>query len=187
MKARGAVDQEAKENIQKVLALPFEEVKQHALELIHDPRRFRNLTDDLSENPEVEKLGPILQDFFSHFESVTETNGDFSVARGAVSMSSLRAGFLKIGTDYADSELVVRPGEDRVFIVTDSEHKLDGLPTIYRSRRHLKTEANCEAKKSRAVGKFMTTKTSNFQAAQQLSTNGQQQVQYQSLKNLIFQ
>ena len=62
---------------------------------------------------------------------MTETNGDFSAARGAVNKSSLRPGFLKIGTDYADSELVVRPGEDRVFIVTDSEHKLDGLPTIY--------------------------------------------------------
>src|SRR4029077_19396460 len=38
-----------------------------------------------------------------------------------------------------------------------------------------------------AVGKNVTYKASNFQKAQQLSTNGPQQVQYQSLKNLIFQ
>jgi len=37
------------------------------------------------------------------------------------------------------------------------------------------------------VGKNVTVKASNFNKAQQLSTNGVQQVQYQSLKNLIFQ
>jgi hypothetical protein len=37
------------------------------------------------------------------------------------------------------------------------------------------------------VGKNVTVKTSNFNKAQQLSTNGRQRIQYQSLKNLEFQ
>jgi hypothetical protein len=85
----------------------------------------------LSGNLAIEKLGPVLRDFFSRFESVEEASGDFSVSRRSVADSALRSGFLKIGSEVVHSEIVVRPGEDRVFIVTDGEHALDGLPTIY--------------------------------------------------------
>ena len=131
LKSRSTADRTAKEDIQRVLALPFEQVKQHALELISDQHRFRSVTDNLSNNPTIEKLGPVFREFFSHFESVEEVNGDFAVSRQSVADSALRPGFLKVGSDFEHSELVVRPGEDRVFIVTDSEHVLDGLPTIY--------------------------------------------------------
>jgi hypothetical protein len=131
LKSRTTADRTAREDIQRVLALPFEQVKQHALELVSDQRRFRSITDNLSHNPAIEKLGPVLRDFFSRFESVEEVNGDFAVGRQSVADSALRPGFLKVGSDFEHSELVVRPGEDRVFIVTDSEHVLDGLPTIY--------------------------------------------------------
>lgn len=131
LKSRSSADRNAREDIQRVVALPFDDVKQHALELIADSRRFNCITGSLSFNSEIERLGPVLQDFFSHFESVKQVNGDFFVSRQAVGNSSLRPGFLRIGSDFADSELVVRPGEDRVFIVTDADHVLDGLPTIY--------------------------------------------------------
>jgi hypothetical protein len=131
LKSSSTEDRKAREEIQKVLALPFEQVKQRALELISDSHRFEVVTEHFSENASIETLGPILQEFFSHFESVKEVNGDFFVGRKAVTRSSLRAGFMKIGSDFASSELVTRPGEDRIFIVTDSEHRLDGLPTIY--------------------------------------------------------
>ncbi len=39
----------------------------------------------------------------------------------------------------------------------------------------------------RTVGKFVTVKASGFNKAQRLSTNGLQQIQYQSLKNNKFQ
>jgi hypothetical protein len=39
----------------------------------------------------------------------------------------------------------------------------------------------------RTVGKFVTVKASNFNKSQQFSTNGLQQVQYQSLRNHRFQ
>ena len=82
------------------------------------------------ENASIETLGPLLRDFFSHFDSVKEINGDFALSPQSVARSSLRPGFIKIGSDFASSELVTRPGEDQVFIVTDSEHVLVGLPTI---------------------------------------------------------
>ncbi len=131
VRSRGAAEIRARERIQRVLALPFEEVKERALHLLADAGRFKCVRGPLSDNPEIERLGPILRDFFSHFERVERVGGDFSVSRQAVGNSSLRPGFLKIGTDFAHSELVGRPGEDRVFIVTDAEHALEGLPTIY--------------------------------------------------------
>ncbi len=131
LKSRSSANREAREDIQRVRALPFDNVKQRALDLIADTRRFRCVTESLSGNPAIERLGPILRDFFSHFESVQEINGDFSVSRQAVGDSSLRPGFLKIGSDFEHSELVARPGDDEVFIVTDGEHVLDGDPTIY--------------------------------------------------------
>lgn len=118
-------------DIKRVLSLPFEEVKAQALSLMADTRRFSVVTSNFSNNPTIERLGPSLQDFFSHFESVEELNGDFRVSRQAVTDSTLRSGFIRIGSDFAHSELVARPGEDRVFIVTDAEHVLDGLPSIY--------------------------------------------------------
>jgi len=132
LRSRGAAETKAKERIQRVLALPFPEVKQRALSLIADSRKFRYTKGNSSDNPAIQRLGPVLQDFFSQFETVEQVGGDSFVSRKVVSESSLRPGFLTIGSDFAHSELVVRRGEDRVFIVTDSEHKLDdGLPTIY--------------------------------------------------------
>ena len=129
--SRSRANRQAREDIQRVLALPFHEVKQHALDLIADPRRFRTIAGNVSTNPEIERLGPILREFFSRFESIQEIHGDFSVSRQAVGSSALRPGFLKIGSDFEFSELVTRPGEDEVFIVTGADHPLDGLPTIY--------------------------------------------------------
>jgi hypothetical protein len=131
MRSKGSAETKAKERIQNVLSLPFEEVKERALALVADPRRFKYVRSTLSDNTDIEKLGPSLKDFFSNFESIEQVGGDFSVSRSAVGKSSLRQGFLKIGTDFAHSELVVRPGRDEVFIVTDADHVLDGLPTIY--------------------------------------------------------
>src|SRR5438876_4654172 len=63
LKSRSSANRKAREDIQRVLALPFEQVKQHALDLIADTRRFRGVTENLSNNPEIEKLGPVLRDF----------------------------------------------------------------------------------------------------------------------------
>jgi hypothetical protein len=129
--SKGSAEIRAQERIQRVLSMPFEEVKRRALAMIGDPSKFKCLKVNLSNNPEIEKLGPILKDFFSEFESVNQIGGDFSVSRSAVGASSLRPGLLKIGSDFAHSELVVHPRKDEVFIVTDAEHVLEGLPTIY--------------------------------------------------------
>jgi len=86
--------------------MPLEEAKQRALALIRDSSRFETVTEGHTNNPAIERLGPILQDFFANFETVREINGDFLVGRKAVANSSLRLGFLKFGSDFASSELV---------------------------------------------------------------------------------
>jgi hypothetical protein len=131
LRLKSSAEVRAKERIGRVLALPFEDVKQHALAVIEDGHHFRCKRGNFSSNPAIGRLGPVLRDFFANFESVEQVGGDFFVSRNIVGDSSLRPGFIKIGTDFAHSELLVRPGEDQVFIVTDCEHNLDGLPTIY--------------------------------------------------------
>ncbi len=129
--SRSAVDRKVREDIRRVRAMPLEEAKRRALAIITNSARFESISENLSNNPAIERLGPNLREFFSQFESVREINGDFIVSRKVVGSSSLRSGFLKIGSDFASSELVTRPGSDEVFIVTDAEHVLDGEPTIY--------------------------------------------------------
>jgi hypothetical protein len=109
----------------------FQEVKQDALDLLGDSRRFRSVPGPGAPNPSIETLGLVLREFFERFDSVEEINGEFAVSRQAVRPSTIRPGFVRIGSDFAHSELVTKPGDDRVFIVTDTEHALDGLPTIY--------------------------------------------------------
>ena len=131
LKAKSPANLKAKQDIQKLLAIPFEEVKRRALAMLSDRTRFRCVVARDPTSSVGENMGPVLRDFFSHFDSVVELNGEFSVGRLLIGDSSLRSGFLKIGSDFAFSELVIRPGEDQIYIVTDSEHELDGLPTIY--------------------------------------------------------
>lgn len=128
-KAKSKANRQARLDIERVLGLPFEQVKQQALHLLSDSKRFRVLQAE-SSTP-IDNVGPILQEFFCTFDSVEELNGDFFVSRQAVAESAFRPGFIKIGTDFEHSELVVKPGEAWVFIVTDAYHRLDGLPTIY--------------------------------------------------------
>lgn len=131
IKSRTPAHEKAVQDLERVRGLPLDEVKQHALDLISDSRRFRSVIGPHSPNRLIDTLGPVLRDFFERFESVEEINGDFAVSRRAVRPSTIRPGFVSIGSDFAHSELVTQPGDDRVFIVTDSEHALDGLPTIY--------------------------------------------------------
>src|SRR5580692_2400082 len=108
-KSQGAANRQAKDNIQAVLALPLEEVKRRALNLISDTRRFRTVVGTSSSALAIAKLGPETQDFFLRFDNVSEVNGEFHVAREFVAESSLRPGFLKIGNDFERSELFVKP------------------------------------------------------------------------------
>jgi hypothetical protein len=118
--------------VREVLALPFSEVKEESLRLISDGKVFRVVTGQKSDNPSLDQLGPVLREFFSKFESVEEIDGYFSVGRRQVGDSLFRPGYIRIGCDFSCTELVVRPYEDRVFIVNDTERPLDaGLPTIY--------------------------------------------------------
>jgi hypothetical protein len=131
LKSRSPAYKKAAGDVERVRSLPFEEVKRHALDLLTDRRRFRSVTGPGSPNQLIETLGPVLRDFFERFESVEEMNGEFAVSRQAVGPSTIRPGFVRIGSDFAHSELLTKVGDDRVFIVTDAEHVLDGLPTIY--------------------------------------------------------
>jgi len=123
---------EAESRIRQVVELSADAAKHRALQLMEDSSRFQCLRPGTTENSLIDRLGPSLKDFFDRFDSVKRIGGDFSASRAMVHYSSLRPGFISVGVDFASSELVARPGEDRIFIVTDAGHPLDeGIATIY--------------------------------------------------------
>jgi len=127
----GSAGRKAREDVARANALPLDTARSQALGLLADPRRFKCIETELTDKSAIQKLGPTLQELFSKFDSIAQINGDFFVSRKSVGASSLRKGFLTFGKDFAYSELVARPGEDEVFIVTDATHRLDGCPSIY--------------------------------------------------------
>ena len=134
-KERDGVYQQALADIELVNSLPLEEAKQKAIAILSDAKKFRlKQASGHWDHPLAKQLGPATTGFFDAYESVEEIGREFSVSRNSVGASSVRNGFLKIGSDFESSDLLVRPGEDRVFIVTDAEHNLDdGFTTIYHS------------------------------------------------------
>jgi hypothetical protein len=130
---RSPEHRQAVADIALVNSLPLEAAKRKALTLISDTKRFRTKPASSQwDNVIAKQLGPATASFFDAYESVEEIGREFAVGRAAVRASSLRQGFLRIGSDFESSELVLRPGEDRVFIVTDPEHDLDsGSTTIF--------------------------------------------------------
>lgn len=123
--------QEAVEAIKFVRSLPLERVKEGALGLLSNSEVFRTSTVIVTKSALIEDLGPNLREFFSKYESVERVFVEFAVARQEVRASFIRPGFLRIGTDFGDAEIVVRRGEDEVFSVNSAADPLDGYATIY--------------------------------------------------------
>ena len=130
-KNRDAIYSGVRLELRKLAELPWEDVRQQALDLLADSGRFRSVASNADSERISAKLGPALQDFFRRFETVEEVGGEFKVGRKWLAASTLRAGYLRIGLHFDGAELIVRDSEDTVYIVHDTEHPLEGLPSIY--------------------------------------------------------
>jgi hypothetical protein len=108
-----------------------EDAEREAFLALTDRNMFKCVERPADPRFPFENMAPSLRKIFSRFEKIEEVNGEFCLDRTTVTESSVRSGFLKIGADFGDSEIVVRPGRDEVFIVHNAEHPLEPYPTIY--------------------------------------------------------
>jgi hypothetical protein len=100
------------------LSLP--EAKSRALAALEDPTRFECRREPLARALPA-NLPSAVRDLLSIYASVKTVAGEAIVARERLGPARFRSGFMRIGTDQGDVELVVRPGEEPIYEIDGSE------------------------------------------------------------------
>ena len=128
---RGKSYERAEREQQLVNALPSDVARQRALSMLRNPALYLSRPALVGTN--VRGLGPTLSEFFSLFSSVEDANGGTRIGAAYVGTSSMRPKLIRIGEDVEmHFELVVHPGEDKLYWISDADHKLgSGYSTIY--------------------------------------------------------
>jgi hypothetical protein len=115
-------------------ALTEGEAQERAMTLLLDANLYPIVENHASGNS-LHSLGPVLRQFFSRFEEVVEIKGETSLDRSAIGPSTLREGFIKIGTDIEHAEIVARSKKDVIYVIDGTEPEdppvEEGFPTIY--------------------------------------------------------
>jgi hypothetical protein len=130
----GELNDRIEEELATARALSLREAEQKALTLLLDGGKYR-VVEKPSATDTQYPLGPVLRQFFSRFEKVTEIKGETSLDRSEIRPSTLREGFIKIGTDIEHAEIVARSKEDTIYVIDGTEPEgpqaEEGFPTIY--------------------------------------------------------
>ncbi len=133
-KKSGELYRQVEEELAAVRTLPLREAEAKALALLLDGDKYR-IVEKPAPTDALYSLGPALRKFFSRFERVKEIRGETALDRGEIGPSTLREGFIKVGTDMEHTEIVARPKEDVIYVIDGTEPEgsqlEEGFPTIY--------------------------------------------------------
>jgi len=133
-KKSGKLYRRIEDELAAVRALSLREAEDKALTLLLDGDKYR-IVEKPAPTDALYSLGPALRKFFSRFERVKEIRGETALDRGEIGPSTLREGFVKVGTDIEHTEIVARPKEDLIYVVDGTEpidlQVEEGFPTIY--------------------------------------------------------
>ncbi len=133
-KKSGELYRQIEEELAAVRTLPLREAEAKALALLLDGDKYR-IVEKPAPTDALYSLGPALRKFFSRFERVKEIRGETALDRGEIGPSTLREGFIKVGTDMEHTEIVARPKEDVIYVIDGTEPEgsqlEEGFPTIY--------------------------------------------------------
>ena len=126
-------NQQVEQALAEIRALSPAEARSRALQLLAGDRF--SVTRSSASADDLAKLAPMLQEFFSEFATVAEAHGETRIARSEIGPSRFRAGYLRIGTDMENMEIVVSPDCDTVFVIDallrEDPLPEEGFPTIY--------------------------------------------------------
>ena len=133
-KKSGKLYRRIEDELAAVRALSLREAEDKALTLLLDGDKYR-IVEKPAPTDALYSLGPALRQFFSRFESVKEIRGETALDRGEIGPSTLREGFVKVGTDIEHTEIVARAKEDMIYVIDGTEpidfQLEEGFPTIY--------------------------------------------------------
>jgi hypothetical protein len=120
-----------------VFALPLEEAKRRALEIMSDPKRFQSepaAADEVSRRTiELDRLAPEVRHVLSRFSKAQPVNADLSIGLKHLSQALSDGELVRVGKD-TEAEVAVRPGREQVLIMapdTTSPDDADSYPSVY--------------------------------------------------------
>lgn len=121
---------------QKVSALSLQAAKDKADMLLTDPQKFRCIKDVDDSGVLLECLAPQLKAFFSLYQSVESVLGEACLSRAGIKPVEYDRELLQIGTDMADTAIVVRPLQESIYIIDGTERSKEEIsehqyPSIY--------------------------------------------------------
>lgn len=113
---------ESLQAINSLLAgLSLAEAKKLAQEQLSDPRLFKAATDQIQSHAVSVSLPASAEEFVSAYAEIDMCFGDFVYERRTVGPSSLLNAAVRLATCSAEAEVVIRPGQDEVFVIDGAE------------------------------------------------------------------
>jgi len=117
----------------KIDGLAIEDSKFQIAEMV-DSGRLMVAYGENTSSSFFSKLGPLTQQFFTQYPSVSTINGACLLAISEIRLSEYAQGFISIGHSE-DWDIVQLMGEDQVFIIEGSERDIEdfevSFPSIY--------------------------------------------------------
>lgn len=115
--------------------LPIAEARARALKALENSSRFECVRAALAA-PLPAGLPASVGELLSVYASIRSAAGEAHVSREQIGPSDYRPGLIRIGSDLDSVELVVRPGEDRVYEIDGSDADAQeigggGIPSLY--------------------------------------------------------
>ena len=137
-KEQGPSPSELAELERLIEGLSADEAVNRVESLLADPEKYsvtRAVRTSAQVAGEIGALGALTRRFFGTYQTVVGRYSDVSIVRDEVARSPLGGDLTTLGHTTADSEIVARPDDDRVFVVdgTESEEQFfqDSYPSIY--------------------------------------------------------
>jgi hypothetical protein len=120
----------------EILVLSIGEAKRRCESLFSDTRIFKCVESTTGGDANIDWLAPYLRELFSRYETIEAIYGDARLGRREIAPSELDSRFIRIGTGIEHTQLVVKPGEEIVYVIdgsetTDDELKENSYPSIY--------------------------------------------------------
>jgi hypothetical protein len=122
-----------------IQAMSTEEAKQRALAALSNPQEFEVIESVPSDLSTLDSFAPLLKEFFSRFESATDTSG-LKLSRSEFRPATHDRAFIRIGEELPGTELeceiAVRVGDERVFKF-ERDGSLDSIAGVHRTIYHM--------------------------------------------------
>jgi hypothetical protein len=120
--------EDLRERVERVIAqasaLDLGTAKRIAVALLDDAEKFQchNTAPGAAEAVRLSQLGPELQGLLTRYARIDAVYADFRLSRTAIAPATASEGMIVLGEDADNSQILVFPNDDRIYIAADTEN-----------------------------------------------------------------